>query len=226
MVDPQFRLQNIAIEAAELQARRQMCWSEISNRATMFLTVLGTTVFGLALFGNATNFDSNFLIISLLLLPVLIFTGISSLSRMGELERQDGELVQGLNRLRHLRVQLDPTIQPYLMTSPYDDMKSVLSAYGEVNPRLHGLWVLETLVGAIVALATAILVVVIALLINPDLGAGAATIVGVLAFVIALAVFAIVGFRSFAGAMNAFKPMFPAPPDADVQHPDPTDSPP
>jgi hypothetical protein len=226
MVDPNVRLQNIASEASELQARRQMCWSEIANRATMFLTVLGTTVFGLALFGNATKFDSTFLIITLLLLPVLIFTGISSLARMGELERQDGQLVQGLNRLRHLRVELDPAIQPYLMTSPYDDMRSVLEAYGEVNPRFHSLWVLETLVGAIVALATAIFVVVIALLINPDLGVGAATIVGVVAFLIAMGTFAFIGYRSFSSAINAFKPMFPAPSSTDTPGSDRTDAPP
>jgi hypothetical protein len=44
MVDPSIRIQNIAIEAAELQARRQMCWSEIANRATMFMTIVGATV--------------------------------------------------------------------------------------------------------------------------------------------------------------------------------------
>jgi hypothetical protein len=209
MVDPSIRIQNIAIEAAELQARRQMCWSEIANRATMFMTIVGATVFGLALIGNATDFDSTFLLISLLILPVLVFAGISSLARMGELERHDGELVQGLNRLRHLRVELDPGIEPYLITSPYDDVESMLAAYGKVNPRLHSLWVLETLVGVVVALAAGVFVAITAAL--AGLGGASATLAGVVTFIGFMLLFALIGYRSFSGQLRSVKALFPAP---------------
>jgi hypothetical protein len=209
VVDPSVRIQNIAIEAAELQARRQMCWSEIANRATMFMTIVGATVFGLALIGNATDFDSTFLLISLLILPVLVFAGVSSLARMGELERQDGELVQGLNRLRHLRVELDPGIEPYLITSPYDDAESMLSAYGTVNSRLHGLWVLETLVGVIVALAAGVFVAITAAL--AGLGGASATVAGVVTFIALLVLFGLIGYRSFSSQLRSVKSLFPAP---------------
>ena len=222
MVDPQVRLQNIAIEAAELQARRQMCWSEASNRGSMFMTVVGATVFGLALLGNATQFGRSFLLLTLLILPVLIFTGVSSLARMGELDRQDGRLVQGLNRLRQLRVQLDPTIEPHLVTSPYDDFMSVLSAYGENNPRLHSLWVLPTLIGAVVALTAGIFVGVLALLLDVD--PGTATLIGVVTFVIVVAIMGVIGYRSFLGAMRSIRPMFPAPSPSNPDRSDTTGS--
>ena len=209
MVDPNIRLQNIAIEAAELQARRQMCWSEIANRATMFMTIVGATVFGLALIGNATDFDNTFLLISLLILPVLVFAGISSLARMGELERHDGELVQGLNRLRHLRVELDPGIEPYLITSTYDDAESMLSAYGTVNSRLHGLWVLETLVGVIVALAAGVFVAVSVAL--AGLGGASATVAGVSTFIGVMVLFGLIGYRSFSNQLRSIKTLLPAP---------------
>jgi hypothetical protein len=216
-VDPQIRIQNIAIEAAELQARRQMCWTETSNRASMFMNIVGATVFGLALVGNATDFNRDFLLLTLLILPVLLFAGVSTLGRMSELERQDGDLVQGLNRLRHLRVELDPSIEPYLVTSTHDDAASLLAAYGDNPSRLHSLWVLETLIGAIVALIAAILVAVLALVLN--LGSGTATVAAVVTFLATEVVFAIIGYRSFTGAMKAVKPMFPPPTKDDAPRP-------
>ena len=110
-VDPQIRLQNIALETAELQAQRQMSWTEVTNRASYFMTIVGASVFGLALIGNATDFGYEFLIVALLVLPVLLFVGISSLGRMGELDENDWRLIQGLNRLRRLRVELDPDLR-------------------------------------------------------------------------------------------------------------------
>jgi len=47
MVDPQIRLQNIALEHAELLSRRSMSWAEATNRTTMFMTVVGAAVVGL-----------------------------------------------------------------------------------------------------------------------------------------------------------------------------------
>jgi hypothetical protein len=144
-----------------------------------------------------------------LILPVLLFAGVSTLSRMAELERQDGELVQGLNRLRHLRVEMDPEIEPYLVTSKYDDPASLLGAYGSNSSRLHGLWVLTTLIGVMVAFAGAILVAVAAVLLG--LGGGAATVIGVLTFLGIGAALGAIAARSFASAMRSIKTKFPAP---------------
>src|SRR5688500_13803275 len=152
-VDPQVRLQNIALEAAELQAQRGMSWTETTNRASMFMTIVGASVFGLALVGNATDFGRVFLIVALLVLPVLLFVGISSLIRMGELDEYDWLLIQGLNRLRHLRVELDPTFAPYLVTSTNDDIRSVLSSYGgtDSNPVLHSFSTLAALMSVLIS---------------------------------------------------------------------------
>jgi hypothetical protein len=224
MVDPQVRLQNIAIEASELQSRRQMCWAEASSRGSTFMNVVGATVFGLALVGNATAFNQDFLLLTLLILPVLLFAGVSSLARMAELERQDGTLVQGLNRMRQLRVQLDPTIEPYLVLSPYDDAVSLLASYGDNNPRLHTLWILETLIGAIVALIAAFLAAILAVILNVT--GGTAFAVGVVTFLATAGLLAFVGVRSFASAMRSVKSVFPAPRAAEPDRSDHRESPP
>jgi predicted Co/Zn/Cd cation transporter (cation efflux family) len=194
MVDPHIRLQNIALETSELQAQRQMSWTEATNRASMFMTVVGATVFGLALVGNATSFDRSFLLLSLLVLLVLLFVGISSLARLTELDRHDWKMVQGLNRLRHLRVELDPAIGPHLVTSPYDDLESVLSSYGDNNPALHSFWTLDALIGTVVAVLCAFLAALIAVTLSVD--GGVATVAGVAAFFGAFFVAELLGFAA------------------------------
>ncbi len=212
-VDPQIRLQNIALEAAELQALRQMSWTETTNRVSMFMTIVGASVFGLALVLDATSFGREFLVVALLVLPVLLFVGISSLGRMGELDEYDWRLIQGLNRLRHLRVELDPTFAPYLVTSIHDDILSVLSSYGgeHSNPVLHSFWTLAALMGTLISVIAALIAGVAGLLVGLD--TTLAIVIGIVTFVGAMVMPAIWAFRSFSAATGKMKVLFPAPKD-------------
>jgi hypothetical protein len=82
----------------------------------------------LALVAQANDADAE--LVALLILPVVLVIGLSSLARIGSLDREDMRWVQGLNRLRSLRLELDPDLAPSLVTSAHDDFDSVLEAYG------------------------------------------------------------------------------------------------
>lgn len=94
-VDPQVRLQNIALETQELLQQRSMAWTETSNRATMLMTVVGASVFALALVGNAVRFDQSFLMFAAVVLAVVLLVGLTTLGRIGELDVSIGSGSRG-----------------------------------------------------------------------------------------------------------------------------------
>ena len=119
-----------------------MTWGEATNRTTMFMTVVGAAVVALALIAQATA-ASDLPFYALLVLPVVLIIGLSSLARIGALDREDMRWVQGLNRLRSLRLELDPDLAPFLVTSAHDDFDSILEAYGaQESAEGAGFWAL------------------------------------------------------------------------------------
>jgi hypothetical protein len=211
LVDPQVRLQNIALETQELLAQRAMGWSETTNRAMMLMTVVGAVVVGLALVGQASAFDRSFLLFAVLVLPVVLVIGASTLGRINELDNQDWRWVQGLNRLRHARLELDPGFEKFLVLSPNDDAPAILRTYADdsASSSLHSFYVLATLIGIVDALLAAFLVAVVALILG--MPGELAAIAGGATFIAVLVLIGISGYRSFVAAMNRVKPSFPTP---------------
>ena len=183
---------------SELHAQRQMAWTESTNRASMFMTIVGAAVFGLALVGNATRFDTTFLL--------LVAPGPADPRVRGRLEPRtpvgarahDWILMQGLNRLRRLRVELDPTIGSHLMQSVHDDFESVLDGYGPANPKLHSFWTLRRTDRGAGGRAGRVHGWIIAIAVG--LGAATATAVGVVTFAAVMLLMGLVGYRSFSRA--------------------------
>ena len=69
------RTQFLATEHWSLLATRGLGWTEIYNRAGMFLNVLSAAVVALALVAQATDFGQGFRVFSYLVLPVVLFVG-------------------------------------------------------------------------------------------------------------------------------------------------------
>ena len=129
MVAPEIRLQNISLEHAELTARRAMSWAESTNRTTMFMAVAGAAVVAIALFAQTGVTGGSMALLALIISSVVLLVGLTTLLRVAQLDEEDMRWIQGLNRLRSLRLELDPGLAPYLVTSQYDDFESVLEAY-------------------------------------------------------------------------------------------------
>ena len=134
------RVQLLAQEHWSLLSTRSLSWSESFARASMFLTILTGTVVALALVAQATSFGQGFVVFALLLLPILLFVGLATFVRLGEINTEDVVWVQGMNRLRRAYLELDPGIAPYLMSGWTEDVQGVLQTYGAppgTNPSLR-----------------------------------------------------------------------------------------
>ncbi|HET9497567.1 MAG TPA: hypothetical protein VFP83_04510 [Candidatus Limnocylindria bacterium] len=124
------RVTLLTTEHWSLLATRSLSWNESFARAGMFLTVLTGAVVALALVAQATNFGSAFTIFALLLLPVVFFVGSSTLVRLNEINQEDLQWVRGMNRLRRAYLEIDPGIEPYLITGWTEDVVGVLRTFG------------------------------------------------------------------------------------------------
>lgn len=124
------RVTLLTTEHWSLLATRNLSWNESFARAGMFLTLLTGAVVALALVAQATEFGSAFTIFALLLLPVVFFVGSSTYVRLNEINDEDLVWVRGMNRLRRAYLEIDPGIEPYLVTGSTEDLVGVLRTFG------------------------------------------------------------------------------------------------
>jgi hypothetical protein len=162
------KLQILATEHWSLLATRALTYNESLSRVTIFLSILSGSVIALALVAQVSRFGPAFIGIAIPLLSVVVFTGISTIGRLMQLNGDDFRWVVGMNRLRRAYVDLHPELEPYFITSGYDDLSGVLQTLGypvatakRVGSVLHTIQALPgmlsvivaAVVGAIVALA-------------------------------------------------------------------------
>ena len=116
----------LTTEHWSLLASRSMGYTEAMSRASLFIAALTGAVVALALVAQATDFGDGFFAFALVLLPVVFFLGVTTIARLAQVNWEDGVWVQGLNRLRHAYLELAPELEPYFVTSRYDDDTGVL----------------------------------------------------------------------------------------------------
>jgi hypothetical protein len=140
-VPPAVRAQLLATEHWSLLATRSMTQSELLSRITTFLMLVSSSIVGLALIGQFTRFDRRFITFALVLLGALVVVGTLTQMRVGNASVEDLAHVIGMNRLRAGYVELDPTIERFLVTSAHDDSKSVWQTYNPlVGPHQMSNW--------------------------------------------------------------------------------------
>ncbi len=211
------KLQILATEHWSLLATRSLTYTEGLSRVTIFLAILSGSVIALALVAQADRFGSTFIAIAIPLLSVVLFNGVSTISRLMALNRDDYRWVIGMNRLRHAYLELHPELEPNFITSPYDDAPGALRTLGiditagrGVGSPLHVFQTLPGMLSVIVAAIVGAIGALVALAIGlPSLGVvlGAAG-----TFVVAVLVMGIWGSRSFGGRKDPnLEPHFPSP---------------
>src|SRR2546428_14013346 len=112
------RLQILATEHWSLLATRALTYNEALSRVTIFLSILSGALIALALVAQADHFGPSFKSIAIPMLLVVMFVGITTVSRLTALNRDDYRWVIGMNRLRHGYVDLHPELQQNCFTSP------------------------------------------------------------------------------------------------------------
>jgi hypothetical protein len=205
------RVQILATEHWSLLATRSMTWGEVFSRAGIFLTVVSASVVALALVAQATDFGGGFYVFALLVLPIVLVLGVGTLVRLGDALTEDVRLVFGMNRLRHAYLEIAPELEPYFVTSHYDDEEGVLETLGPAARVRPSRFLSSTPV--VVGLIDAVLAGILAGLVARVADAGVAPSIA-LGAVVGLAVVAVIvmtGVRGVVRARRLLDPRFPRP---------------
>jgi hypothetical protein len=206
-------LQILTTEHWSLLASRSMGYTEAMSRAAIFVAALSGAVVSLALVAQATDFGSGFVAFALVLLPVVYFVGLTTLLRIAQVNFEDALWVQGMNRLRHAYLELEPELEPYFVTSRYDDAPGILhTTLG--RPDKPGIMQVFVAIPGVVAVVDSVVagatlgIASYAL----DLGVAGSLALGAVGFVLSLALFGVWAERLIAQLESEFVTRFPSPP--------------
>jgi hypothetical protein len=210
------KLQILATEHWSLLATRSLTYTESLGRVNMFLAILSGAVIALALVAQADRFGPVFIAIAILTLSVVLFTGVATISRLMQLNRDDFRWVIGMNRLRHGYLDLHPELERNFTTSPYDDVSGALQTFGIDVTAARGLGsavhVFQTLPGMLSVIVAAVAGAIGALAaVAIDLPPLVVLLVGAAVFVLAVLVMGIWSRRSFGRDDPSLTPRFPSP---------------
>ena len=210
------KLQILATEHWSLLATRSLTYTESLGRVNTFLAILSGAVIALALVAQADHFGPTFTSVAILMLTIVLFAGIATITRLTHLNRDDYRWVIGMNRLRNAYLELCPELEPHFITSPYDDLPGALRTLGidmtasrGVGSSLHVLQTLPGMLSVIVATVAGAIGALAARAVGiPPLGV---VLLAAAGFVLAMVLMGIWGQRSFGRDDASLVPRFPSP---------------
>ncbi|WP_353828361.1 hypothetical protein [Agromyces sp. SYSU T0242] len=123
------RAQMLATEHWSLLASRSTTQSEVLTRIAIFLTLVSAGLVTLGVLGNATSFRGWFGIAALGVLLLLALLGLITQRRVFNASLDDLMYVIAMNRLRGAYLDLDPGLEPYLLSSANDDEPGMQRTY-------------------------------------------------------------------------------------------------
>ncbi len=206
-------LQILTTEHWSLLAARNLVYTEAMSRTSIYVAALTGAVVALALVAQATDAGSAFVAFALVLLPVVYFLGVVTIVRLSQVNTEDARWVQGMNRIRNAYLQLAPELEPYFVTSRYDDREGVLRsamAMPRVPPRVQAFVAVPGVVAvlnSVVAGAAAGIAGV-----GLELGLAGSLALGGAVFLLSIAGFTIWAMRAIPKMSEQLDPRFPAPP--------------
>jgi hypothetical protein len=210
-------LQILTTEHWSLLAGRSLVYTEAMSRTSIFIAALSGAVVALALVAQADDFGPGFVAFALVLLPVVYFLGFVTIVRLAQVNLENARWVQGMNRIRNAYLQLEPGLEPYFVTSKYDDDPGVLqSAVPGIAPVAH----YQAFVAApgVVAVLDSVVAGAAAGIAGMGLDVGIAwsLALGGVCFVASLAFFTVWARGRIGGFLSGVEPLFPSPaPDRD-----------
>lgn len=205
-------VQILMTEHWSLLTHRSLGYTEAMSRASIFVAALTGSVVALALVGQATEFGDSFIAFALVLLPVVFFLGVVTIIRIGQINWEDATWVQGMNRIRNAYHDLAPELEPYFVTSRYDDDEGILRttlAVPRIRPQTQGFVAIPGVISVLDSVVAGATAAIAAL----GLGAGTAVAVaaGVFVFFVILAGLLAVGVRTVARWRQNMVVRFPTP---------------
>jgi hypothetical protein len=205
------QLQVLSTEHWSLLASRSLAWNESFSRSGMFLSALSGAIVALALVAQASNFGDGFRIFALVILPVVLFIGLTTLIRIAIANYHDGLTVIGMNRIRAAYFERVPEVQRYFVMPGTDDRDSTWRAMG-MDMGFPVPFVLIASAPSMIGVLNAVIAGSIGAIAAIQLGAdtGVSLIVGVIVFVALFIAQMAFGRREALRDRPEFAPMFPA----------------
>jgi hypothetical protein len=205
-------LQILTTEHWSLLAGRSLVYTEAMSRTSIFVAALSGAVVALALVAQADDFGSGFVAFALVLLPVVYFLGFVTIVRLAQVNLENARWVQGMNRIRNAYLQLEPGLEPYFVTSKYDDDAGVLeSAVPGIAPVVH----YQAFVAApgVVAVLDSVVAGAAAGIagMGLDVGVAGSLALGGVCFVTSLVFFTVWARGRIGGFLSGVEPLFPSP---------------
>jgi hypothetical protein len=213
-ISPAMRLQILSTEHWSLLASRSLAWNEVFGRAGMFLSALSGAIVALALVGQGTGFGPSFAGFAIVILPVVLFLGVTTFVRLGASNYHDAQCVIGMNRIRGAYLELAPELGRYFVMSPHDDTRGVgitMAFPPGHNQFAHILAATPSVISVVNGVILGALVGLIALQIGS--GGTVALVAAVAGFILTFAAHAAWGRAAVARAQERVQPLFPSPPD-------------
>ena len=176
----------------------------------MFLTTLSAVIVALGLSAQASGFGSSFLLFALVLLPVVLFVGITTFLRLGGSNHHDAQCVVGMNRIRHAYLELAPDLERYFVMSSHDDVRGIGITMG-MDPGTPNAVHLIAATPILVVVLNAVIVGAIAALAGTAAGVAplAALALGVIGFALGFLAQITYARRSITREQEGHTPLFP-----------------
>ena len=205
-------IQILTAEHWSLLASRSLVYTEAMSRTSIFVAALTGAVVALALVAQADDFGDGFVAFALVLLPVIYFLGFVTIVRLAQVNLENARWVQGMNRIRNAYLQLSPELEPYFVTSKYDDDVGILQSAvpGIVPTPYYQVFVaapgVVAVMDSVVAGATAGIAGI-----GLDAGIGWSLVLGAAFFVASLTFFTLWARGRIGGFLSGSAPRFPTP---------------
>jgi hypothetical protein len=205
-------LQILTTEHWSLLAARNLVYTEAMSRTSIFVAALSGAVVALALVAQADDFGSGFVAFALVLLPVVYFLGVVTIARLAQVNRENRLWVQGMNRIRNAYLQLEPELEPYFVTSRYDDEAEILRTslaaqrpLTRIQPFISAPGVVAVIDSVVAGAAAGIAGL------GLDLGVVGALAVGAVFFLLSITFFAYWAREQIGHVPTGLEPLFPSP---------------
>lgn len=206
-------LQILTTEHWSLLAARNLVYTEAMSRASLFIAALSGAIVSLALVAQATDFGRGFVAFALVLLPVVFLLGLSTVARLAQVNAEDATWMRGMNRIRHAYLEIAPELEPYFVTSRYDDdagiLQSAMATRGPM-PRAQPFIAIPGVVATLDAVVAGAVAGIAAH--GLDVGIVGSLAVATTGFLITVACFGAWAGRTIARFRNADDALFPTPP--------------
>ncbi len=189
-------------------------WSASLTRTSLFLVVLSAS--GVALGFAAPGGGENLRLHALVVLPLLLFLGITTYVRVVQLQRESVVYITGQNRIRRFFADSVPAARPYFVLPLHDDPAALFRSPGTGMsrrpprfPLLNLIVQMQGLVGVVTASVAAVFAGIAFL----PLGVSTGWIVAAVAFVATITALVAYWQRSLNELWASMPPHYPTPPD-------------